>query len=380
MPDAPVVHRPAGCPSGLPAGWSGVDPDTLRRWADDGPHRGVRDAGRSPALRPAVDRAARRRPVERAPDRWPASAPAPSAWRAPTGAATTPDTTTGGVPADDTVERERYRRDGRRLVEALVAHLDAGARDGAARDRAEADAAALVDDLARRLARGGTSLTEAVALFVAARRPFLDALTGLGRRRALDAARLAALYDDASGLLDRLLLRLIATFQEAHGAMNPAVVLPGADLDPGPRLRPRPVRPVARAARRVPAHLDARDGLLRRRRRLRGDRRGERLERGALPDVVPDRRRVDGRLARARDGVPARPDAVRLQLRAVPVPGRAVHLPACATSPSTPAPGRCRCSTSSPPASSPWPSRSRPTSPTTAGRCWPPRPSSEPRS
>ena len=52
-------------------------------------------------------------------------------------------------------------------------------------------------------------------MFVAARRPFLDALTGLGRRRALDASRLAALYDDASGLLDRLLLRLIATFQEA---------------------------------------------------------------------------------------------------------------------------------------------------------------------
>ena len=50
---------------------------------------------------------------------------------------------------------------------------------------------------------------------MAARRPFLDALTGLGRRRTLDAARLAALYDDASGLLDRLLLRLIATFQEA---------------------------------------------------------------------------------------------------------------------------------------------------------------------
>ena len=52
-------------------------------------------------------------------------------------------------------------------------------------------------------------------------------MTGLGRRRALDAARLAVLYDDASGLLDRLLLRLIATFQEtARRGMNPSVVLP----------------------------------------------------------------------------------------------------------------------------------------------------------
>ena len=53
---------------------------------------------------------------------------------------------------------------------------------------------------------------------MAARRPFLDELTGLGRRRALDAAQLAALYEAASGLLDRLLLRLIATFQEASAA------------------------------------------------------------------------------------------------------------------------------------------------------------------
>lgn len=47
------------------------------------------------------------------------------------------------------------------------------------------------------------------------RRPFLAELAGLGRRRALDAARLVALYEDASGLLDRLLLRLIATHQAA---------------------------------------------------------------------------------------------------------------------------------------------------------------------
>jgi hypothetical protein len=60
----------------------------------------------------------------------------------------------------------------------------------------------------------GTSLTEAVGLFVASRRPFLAELAGLGRRRALDAARLAGLYEDASALLDRLLLRLIETYRE----------------------------------------------------------------------------------------------------------------------------------------------------------------------
>jgi hypothetical protein len=54
-----------------------------------------------------------------------------------------------------------------------------------------------------------------VVLFVAARRPFMAELAGLGRRRTLDAGRLGRLYEDATGLLDRLLLRLIDTYQEA---------------------------------------------------------------------------------------------------------------------------------------------------------------------
>src|SRR4051794_9847533 len=85
---------------------------------------------------------------------------------------------------------------------------------------------------------------------------------------------------------------------------------------------------MARTPWRVPADLGPRGAVLRGRVGLRGDRRCERLERAALPDVVPDWRRVDGRMARARDRVPPRPNPVRLQLRAVPVPRRAVHLPA----------------------------------------------------
>jgi excisionase family DNA binding protein len=192
----------------------GVDPDTLRRWADEGRieayvtpggHRrfdrrtieSLVSTGRA-SSRPLASMGANPERLARAYRRSYAADPAASQ-----------------VPLDDEAERERYRRDGRRLVQALTAHLDADASDGAARDGAEAEATALVDDLARRLAASGTSLTEAVGLFVAARRPFLDELSRLGRRRALDAARLAALFDDASGLLDRLLLRLISTFQEA---------------------------------------------------------------------------------------------------------------------------------------------------------------------
>ena len=62
----------------------------------------------------------------------------------------------------DDDDRAAYRNDGRRLVTALVAHLDADPNDGLARGAAEADAEALVDDLARRLAAAHVSLTEAV--------------------------------------------------------------------------------------------------------------------------------------------------------------------------------------------------------------------------
>jgi excisionase family DNA binding protein len=193
----------------------GVDPDTLRRWADEGRieayvtpggHRrfdrraiealvAARRAGSHPA-RPLTSLGASPERLNRAYQR---------SYRSEAGAVP--------VGADGLAERERYRAGGRRLIEALVAHLDADPDDVGLRDRAEADAAALVDDLAVRLAASGTSLTEAVGLFVAARRPFLAELSGLGRRRALDASRLATLYEQASGLLDRLLMRFIATYQ-----------------------------------------------------------------------------------------------------------------------------------------------------------------------
>jgi excisionase family DNA binding protein len=220
-----VSEAPAAAPRWLSLGPAsrlvGVDPDTLRRWADDGRVAAyVTPGGHRRFDRRTIEAlVATRRPGSRplaslgaSPERL-ARAYRRSYAADPSGAAVAAVTTVTAVPAEDLAERERYRRDGRRLVEALVAHLDADPADAVERARSEAEATVLVDDLARRLAASGTSLTEAVGLFVAARRPFLDELTGLGRRRALDAARLAALYENASGLLDRLLLRLIATHQ-----------------------------------------------------------------------------------------------------------------------------------------------------------------------
>jgi len=195
----------------------GVDPDTLRRWADDGRIEAfITPGGHRRFHRRALDRliAARRRgPTPLAtmgatPERLSrAYARSYAAERATTDA--------GELSTTDTAERDGFRRDGRLLVAALLAHVDAP--DAEARQAAEREAETLTDEFARRLAAGGTSLTEAVAQFVAARRPFLAELGAIARRRSLDAQRLTAAYDDASGLLDRLLLRLIAAFEIAPG-------------------------------------------------------------------------------------------------------------------------------------------------------------------
>ena len=207
-------------PLGAASRLVGVDPDTLRRWAADGRVDAYTTPGGHRRFeRHALERLiATRRPgrirlstLGATPDRL------SRAYRRSYRSAR--DEARDGAIHD--ADRDAFRRDGRRLVELLLAHLDA--RDGDARERVERDAEALVDGLAARLAGAGTPLTESVALFVAARRPFLAELAALGRRRSLDSARLATAYEDASALLDRLLLRLIdsMTVRQRRGAEAP---------------------------------------------------------------------------------------------------------------------------------------------------------------
>jgi hypothetical protein len=194
----------------------GVDPDTLRRWADEGRVEAFTTPGGHRRFDP--------REIERLRD-----ARHPGATNLPLLASlgATPDRMSrvyrrsyaSAGPDDDVrsaippASREAFRSDGRGLVAALVAYLDAD--DDEARIVAEARAAHLTDDLARRLAAAGLSLTEAVGLFVAARRPFLAELGAIARRRALGADRLSGMFEDASALLDRLLIRLVAAHQAA---------------------------------------------------------------------------------------------------------------------------------------------------------------------
>lgn len=197
----------------------GIDPDTLRRWADEGRVEAwATPGGHRRFDRRALERLAtdRRRGVGRPLASLGASPERMNRVYRRHYAADAATSTPAVSPRDD-LERQAYREDGRRLISALIDFLDSDADDGPTRDRLEAEASAIVDDQASRLAAAGSSLTEAVSRFISARQPFLAELAGLGRSRSLDPSRLAALYGDASAILDRLLLRFIATHQQGEG-------------------------------------------------------------------------------------------------------------------------------------------------------------------
>jgi len=192
----------------------GVDPDTLRRWADE---------GRVPAFTtPGGHRRFERRALERliaarrtgpggglaglgaSQDRL--SAAYRRRYGEHHGLAPDPRAT---VPAS---ERESYRELGRKLVDALVRHLDEA---GPGRALAEREAVDLAAHLGERLAIHGVALADGVSMFVSARRPFLAELSVVARRRGVEAARIGEVYDTSTGLLDRLLLAFVAAHESS---------------------------------------------------------------------------------------------------------------------------------------------------------------------
>jgi excisionase family DNA binding protein len=195
----------------------GVDPDTLRRWADE---------GRVPAFTtPGGHRRFERRALERliAADRL--SAAYRRRYGEPHGLAPDPRAT---VPDS---EREGFRETGRRLVDALVRHLD---QTGPARAIAEREALDLAAHLGTRLAMHGVALPDAVSMFISARRPFLAELSVVARRRGVDAARVGEMYDTSTGLLDRLLLAFVAAHDvTAHEVAALELVASGDTPVPG---------------------------------------------------------------------------------------------------------------------------------------------------
>lgn len=100
------------------------------------------------------------------------------------------------------------------LVGSLLSYLDA-ARNREAPSLAAAEAHA--HEYGSEAARAGASLSETVEGFLRFRKPFVDELAVLARRRHLDTREATELLADAEAALDRLLVGLMLGHKSSSG-------------------------------------------------------------------------------------------------------------------------------------------------------------------
>ena len=191
----------------------GVDPDTLRRWADNGKVDVLKTpGGHRRFLRASIEGMLPRprRPMRRSlsamgepPDRIAAeflkrvrSDMAEQDWH---------------QHFDETSLRW-FRERGMRMSDLLIGYLDADRRPR--RDDLLAQAASLGTEYGVEAKRRGLSLGEATQVFLFFRARFLAEIANVARRRTLEAEQAASLFAEADRALDTVILALI----DAHRA------------------------------------------------------------------------------------------------------------------------------------------------------------------
>ena len=192
----------------------GVDPDTLRRWAD----AGKVDVFTTPGGHRRFPRAA----IE-------AMLPRPRAKRALlTALGEPPDRVAAElrkrVRSDlaalseqewhmrlDERSLQWFRERGRRMGDLLLGYLDTARRAG--RGQFVSQAEALGKEYGAEAAKHGMSIAEATQAFLFFRARFMAEIAHVARRRSLETAQAASLFAEADGALDRVILALIAGHQ-----------------------------------------------------------------------------------------------------------------------------------------------------------------------
>lgn len=191
----------------------GVSPSTVRRWGDAGMVRSYTTPGghrrfSRPGLEAMLpDRVGTRpsladlgetpRTLSRGYRRAGGDVPAGISWVSGLGAA----------------ERERFRGYGRSIVGSLVAALDA--TDPARRAELLGAAETACADYGRLAAGESVGVSETADTFLRFRRPFVEELASLARRREFDATATAALMADANAALDGLLVATLRGWEAA---------------------------------------------------------------------------------------------------------------------------------------------------------------------
>jgi len=193
----------------------GVDPDTLRRWADSGKIDVFHTpGGHRRFLRASIDamiprpRHARRRSLSAMGE------------------------TTDRIAAEflkrvrsdlgdqdwhqrfDEASLRWFRERGRRMSELLVGYLDTVRRAG--REQYLVQAEALGREYGVEARRRSLSLGEATQAFLFFRARFLSEVAEVARRGSLEATQAAVLFEEADRSLDRVILALIAGHQVAE--------------------------------------------------------------------------------------------------------------------------------------------------------------------
>jgi len=179
----------------------GVTPNTLRRWADRGQISSFTTPGGhrrflSTAVQALVPAGRTRRPVLGESSENMASAYRRA--RPQTGA----NEPAGWLANLSEAERDGFRVRGKQLVGDLLAYLDAEGADISVGERH-------AHEYGARAAELGASLSDAVEGFLRFRKPFIDELALVARRRHLDTREATALLVDAESALDRLLVALM---------------------------------------------------------------------------------------------------------------------------------------------------------------------------
>ena len=209
----------AWLPLGAASRMLGVDPDTLRRWADTGKIEVfTTPGGHRRFLRTAVEAMLpKRRPRRRLltaigepPDRVAAelrkrvrsdmSALSEQEWHARL----------------DERSIAWFRERGRRMGDLLIGYLDTQQRAGRVQFVAQAEA--LGKEYGVEAAKRGLSIGEATQAFLFFRARFLAEIADVARRRALEARQAASLFEEADRALDGVIVALI----EGHRAAAPA--------------------------------------------------------------------------------------------------------------------------------------------------------------
>jgi excisionase family DNA binding protein len=109
-------------------------------------------------------------------------------------------------------ERQLFRERGRRMVECVLAYLDADGPAPALANLQQAADDAL--DYGAHSARRGASLVEAVEAFLHFRQPFIDELVETARKRGLDTREATELLVESETAMNHLLLAFIEGWQK----------------------------------------------------------------------------------------------------------------------------------------------------------------------